>query len=150
MRPCDEILDIAKLCGTCAEVAGHLSLNIDLFLIIDDMDDMEEHRPFFHKRNLLNSAASLTALSAQFVISLLMASSHQDKAFWNDKETLAFVEYLCENVDKRAEGMTFRETVFNGAPDHIAHLLTSGPAKTAKHCKTKFNTVSTFFVKSRQ
>ena len=124
-------------------------MNIDLFLIIDDMDDMEEHRPFFHKRNLLNSAI-LTALSAQFVISLLMASSHQDKASWNDKETLAFVEYLCKNVDKRAEGMTFRETGFNGAPDHIAHLLTLGPAKTAKHCKTKFNTVSTFFVKSRQ
>lgn len=131
---------------SCAEIAGHWSLNIDHFLIIDDMDDMEGYHPLFNKRKLLGSAASLTALGAQFVISLFMASSQQDKAIWNDKETLAFVEYLCENMDKRTEGMNFREPVFNGAPNHIAHLLTSGPAKTAKHCRTKFNTVGTIFL----
>ena len=56
-------------------------------------DDMEGYRSLFEQRRLLNSAVSLTALGAQFVTSLLMASSQQDKASWNDEETRALVDH---------------------------------------------------------
>ena len=86
------------------------------------MDDMEGYCSLFNKRRLLNSAASLTALGEQFVISLLMAGSHQEKASWNDKETQAFVEYLSENTDKITEEMTFRDPVFNASGENDMDL----------------------------
>lgn len=116
------------------------------FLIIDDMDDMEGYRSLFKRRQLLNSAVSLTAVGAQFVTSLLMATStslHQEKASWNDEETQALMDYLWEHRAESGDGGTFKDTVFNAIPSHIAHLLTSGPVKTAKQCKTKYNGVST-------
>ena len=105
-------------------------------------DDMEGYRSLFERRRLLNSAVSLTALGAQFVMSLLMASSQQDKASWNDEETQALVDHLWENRGNDGDG-SFKEAVWNGAPAHIAHLLTSGPIKTVKQCKTKYINVST-------
>jgi hypothetical protein len=36
-------------------------------------------------------------------------------------------------------------TVFNALPGHIAKHLTSGPTKTATHCRTKYNGVSRCF-----
>ena len=73
-----------------------------------------------------------------------MASSQQDKASWNDEETRALMDYLWENRGNIGDG-SFKEAVWNSAPAHIAHLLTSGPIKTVKHCKTKYINVSTNF-----
>ena len=83
---------------------------------------------------------TLSALGAQFVTSLLMATSsgvHQEKASWNDEETEALVSYLWEHRAECGDGGAFKDSAFN-----IANLLTSGPAKTAKQCKTKYNGVS--------
>ena len=85
---------------------------------------------------------SLTALGAQFVTSLFMASSQQEKASWNDEETQALVDYLWEHRAESGDGGTFKDAVFNTIPARIAHLLSSGPVKTTKQCKTKYNGVS--------
>jgi hypothetical protein len=106
------------------------------------MDDMEGYRSFFERRKLINSAVSLTAFAAQFVTSLIMASSHQEKASWNDEETQELVNYLWEHRAECGDGGTFKDVAFNAIPGRIANLLTSGPAKTAKQCKTKYNGVS--------
>ena len=105
-------------------------------------DNMEGYHSLFKQQRLLNSAVSLTALGAQFVTSLLMASSQQDKASWNDKETQALMDHLWENRGNVGDG-SFKEAVWNGTPAQIAHLLTSGPIKTVKHCKTRYINVST-------
>jgi hypothetical protein len=113
-------------------------------LIIDDMDDMEGYRSLFQRRKLINSGASLTALGAQFVTSFLMATSlHQEKASWNENETQALVDFLWEHRAESGDGGTFKDVVFNAIAGNITHLLTSGPVKTAKQCKTKYNSVST-------
>ena len=115
------------------------------FPIIDDMDDMGRLLSFFEQRRLLNSAVTLSALGAQFVTSLLMATSSglpQEKASWNDEETEALVSYLWEHRAECGDGGAFKDSAFNGIPGHIASLLTSGPAKTEKQCKTKYNGVS--------
>ena len=112
------------------------------FLIINDMDDMEGHRFLFKQRQLLASTVSLTALGAQFVTSLFMASSQQEMASWNDEETQALVDYLWEHRAESGDGGTFKDTVFNAILARIAHLLSSGPVKTAKQCKMKYNGVS--------
>ncbi|KAF8808031.1 hypothetical protein BYT27DRAFT_7338626 [Phlegmacium glaucopus] len=90
-------------------------MNIQLcinFLIIDDMDDMAGYRPLFERQKLLNSAVSLTALGAQFVTSLLMASLHQEKASWNEKEVEALVNYLWEHRAESGDGGTFKDFFF--------------------------------------
>jgi hypothetical protein len=103
---------------------------------------MEGYHSLFKRRQLLVSAVSLTALGTQFVTSLFMASSQQEKASWNDGETQALVDYLWEHRAECGDGGTFKDTVFNAIPARIAHLLSSGPVKTAKQCKTKYNGVS--------
>jgi hypothetical protein len=108
------------------------------------MDDMEGYRSLFERRKLLNSAVSLASIGAQFVTSLFMASS-QEKASWNDEETKALVDYLWERRAECGDGGTFKATVFNAIPNQIANLLTSGPTKTATHCRTKYTGVSICF-----
>ena len=71
-------------------------------------DDMERYHSLFEQRRLLNSVVSLTALGAQFVTSLLMASLQQDKASWNDEETWALMDYLWENRGNIGDG-SFKE-----------------------------------------
>ena len=105
------------------------------------LDDMEGYRSLFEQRKLLNSAVSLAALGAQFVTSLIMASSNQEKASWNDNETQALIDYLWEHRAECGDGGSFKDVAFNAIPNHIAHLLTLGPVKTAKQCKTKYNGV---------
>ena len=112
------------------------------FAIIDDMDDMEGYRSLFQQRKLLNSALSLTVIGAQFATSLLMASLLPEKAYWNDEETQALVDYLWEHRAESGDGGTFKDAVYNALPGLIAPLLSTGPIKTKTHCKTKFNTVS--------
>jgi hypothetical protein len=111
------------------------------------VDDMEGYRSLFERRKLINSAVCLAALGAQFVTSLLMANTSLtlpvEKASWNDEETQALVDYLWEHRAESGDGGTFKDAVFNAIPGNIAHLLTSGPVKTAKQCKTKYNGVGT-------
>ncbi|KAF8803198.1 hypothetical protein BYT27DRAFT_7171949 [Phlegmacium glaucopus] len=106
---------------------------------------MAGYRPLFECQKLLNSAVSLTALGPQFVTSLLMASLHQEKASWNEKEVEALVNYLWEHRAESGDGGTFKDVTFNAIPGCIADLLTSGPAKTAKQCKTKYNSLKATF-----
>ncbi|KAF8811320.1 hypothetical protein BYT27DRAFT_7090095, partial [Phlegmacium glaucopus] len=74
-----------------------------------------------------------------------MASLHQEKASWNEKEVEALVNYLWEHRAESGDGGTFKDMTFNAIPGCIADLLTSGPAKTAKQCKTKYNLLKATF-----
>ena len=57
-------------------------------------------------------------------------------------ETTAFVEYLWEHRAEGGDGGSFKDVTFRGASTHIANLLTAGPVKTPKCCKTKWASVS--------
>jgi hypothetical protein len=127
------------------KLPGGFEFEFNHFLIIDDMDDMEGYRSHFERRKLLNSAVSLTSLAAQFITSLFMASSTQEKAVWNDDETRALMEYLWEHRAECGDGGSFKSSVFNALPDRLAPLLTSGPVKNATQCRTKYNGVSKRF-----
>jgi hypothetical protein len=108
------------------------------------MYDMEAYHSLFEQRRRIVSAVALTALGAQFVISLLMATTtslHQEKASWNDAETQALVNYLWEHRAECGDGGSFKDTVYTPIPEQIAHLRSSGPAKNARQCKTKYNGV---------
>ena len=43
------------------------------------------------------------------------------------------------------DGGSFKKGVFGTLSNHITPLLTSGPAKNAIHCRTKYNVVSKNF-----
>ncbi|KIM76953.1 hypothetical protein PILCRDRAFT_12475 [Piloderma croceum F 1598] len=71
--------------------------------------------------------------------------SQEEKANWNEPETVALVNYFWEHRAEGGDGGTFKDTAFNAVATHIAHLWTSGPVKTAKKCKTKYNGLKTIF-----
>ena len=104
---------------------------------------MDNHSHLLERRRLLNFAITSAALGAHFV-SLLIATMSRDegKAIWNDRETLGLVDYFLENKSKMPDGGTFTEVEFNGAAERIAEYWTAGPVKNAKHCRTKWLTVS--------
>jgi len=103
---------------------------------------MDESHPLLQQQRLLTSAVALTALGTQFVTILMANLSQEEKASWNEPETVALVNYFWEHRAEGGDGGTFKDTAFNAVAAHIAHLWTSGPAKTARKCKTKYNGVS--------
>lgn len=97
------------------------------------------------RRHFSNCAAVLSAVAAQFSV-ILMASSLQDKAVWNNDEAMALINYLCEHKAEGGGNGGFKDVSFNGAAECIATHWTSGPVKTAKHCKTKWTSVCIFLL----
>jgi hypothetical protein len=114
--------------------------------VVNRKDTMD--KPFPGRRNLLISASALTALSIQFV-TIMMATMTQDKAVWNDTEVAALVEFLWAHR-AQVEGGNFKDLHFNAAADHIVSEWSSGPVKSAKHCKTKWQSVSCHLLPSDQ
>ena len=66
-----------------------------------------------------------------------------EKAHWNDKETNALLDVMYEHRAEAGDGSNFKKTTYTAAEAALksASLLTSGPQKTAKWCKTKWNSV---------
>jgi hypothetical protein len=106
------------------------------------MDKTEPH--FRRRQHILNCAIAVVAVYTQFVV-LLMATS-TERADWNEAETTAFVNYLWEHRAEGGDGGGFKDVTFRGASMHIASFLAAGPAKTPKHCKTKWTSVSYYSV----
>lgn len=90
---------------------------------------------------------AITIICVQF-INLLMSvepsgySGSGTKANWNDKETDALLDHLIKNKTLGQGHGNFKDQVYTSASEAISDLLSSGPVKTSKHCKTKWATVS--------
>ncbi|KAF8815890.1 hypothetical protein BYT27DRAFT_7026541, partial [Phlegmacium glaucopus] len=78
-------------------------------------------------------------LFAQYT-AFLMASSHE-RAQWSDQE-ITGMDYLYEHESGMGDTGMFKMSTFNAAADSISDLLTDGPPKTGKMCKTKWQSVS--------
>jgi hypothetical protein len=65
----------------------------------------------------------------------------QYKTHWNDKETEALLDYLIENKTLGQGNGSFKDQVFQSALETISGLLSNGPVKTVKTCRTKWTSV---------
>jgi hypothetical protein len=63
------------------------------------------------------------------------------KTHWNDKETEALLDYLIENKTLGQGNRSFKDQVFQSALETISGLLSNGPVKTVKTCRTKWTSV---------
>lgn len=72
---------------------------------------------------------------------------------WSDRETDAFMKFLCKEKAKMGDAGMFKKPTFNEAASHIEtyHSDSVGLPKTGKSCKTKYTSVrniySTFLVR---
>ena len=71
-------------------------------------------------------------------------SIQSPKAQWNDQEVHILLDYLNANKSQGEGARNFKDSTFNGALTIIAPLLSAGPPKTIKHCKTKWASVCDF------
>jgi hypothetical protein len=62
-------------------------------------------------------------------------------AVWTSAEEAALVDYLVDNRAEAGDGGSFKIPTFQQALPHLTHLHKSGPIKTAKICKNKYNVV---------
>ena len=69
------------------------------------------------------------------------AQQEKEKANWNDAETKAFLAYLYDHKSEIGDSGTSKVKTYNAAVVHIRDLLTQGPVKDGKMCKTKWQTV---------
>ena len=92
--------------------------------------------------HLWKAAIVLTSVCTAYT-SLLMATAQQEKekANWNDAETKAFLAYLYDHKSEIGDSGTSKVKTYNAAVVHIRDLLTQGPVKDGKMCKTKWQTV---------
>ena len=126
-----------------AGVAGQQSLDLYPSTINrKDIDIMD--RSFLECQHLLNSVLVVVAIYTQLV-TLLVASMAQGQASWNDAEVESLVDFFWE-IQSKGEGGNFKDDFYRAAADHIAPEWTSGPVKVGKHCKSKWASVSLFFL----
>ena len=70
-------------------------------------------------------------------------------AVWDKKETKQMMEYLWDHTFQAGDGSNFKDSTYQAAAMHITPLHKSGPAKTAKHVKGKYKTVSKSLIRCR-
>ena len=80
------------------------------------------------------------SLSVQWM-NVIMATTERSMVSWNDAEVTAFLDYLLANKSRMGESGAFPQAVYNSVVIEIANHHTSGPPKTGKSCKSKWNTV---------
>jgi len=97
-----------------------------------------------HQRRLWASAIALTTLCIQYSVSLtgMSGATRSDRAEWNDAEIHGLLDYLEQHKSAMGEAGNFKPSVYSGAADSIARYLTTGPGKTGKMVKTKWQSVS--------
>ena len=78
----------------------------------------------------------------QLMSSVVHTTGRAETAKWNAAEEDALLDYLIEHKAGAGDGGVPKEATFNGAAAAIAHLRTSGAAKTGKICRSNFNGVS--------
>jgi hypothetical protein len=62
-------------------------------------------------------------------------------AQWNEEETKVLLTYLLDHKSEISDGGMFKMGTFNAAATEIATHHSSGPTKTGKMCKTKWQVV---------
>ena len=70
----------------------------------------------------------------------------QYKGTLEDKETEALLDHLIANKTLGQGNGSFKDQVYTSAAEAISDLLSSGPVKTSKTCKTKWTTVIVLFI----
>lgn len=63
------------------------------------------------------------------------------QAYWTTSEEVALIDFLVDHKAEAGDGCSFKETTFQKAVKHIAHLLNRGASKTAKSCGNKYSAV---------
>ena len=89
----------------------------------------------------------IAALCSHSAILLMLSIQHPQiqaapKAQWDTKEVFVLLDYLAANKSQGDGTGNFKDTTFIGAATAIPPLSSTGPPKTAKHCKTKWASVS--------
>ncbi|KAG1753365.1 hypothetical protein EDB19DRAFT_1979111 [Suillus lakei] len=71
----------------------------------------------------------------------------EPKAQWNAQETDALLAHLFSNLSEAGDGNNFKAATYTSAAATLAaaNLLTAGPPKTAKCCKTKWMSLRQMF-----
>jgi hypothetical protein len=69
-----------------------------------------------------------------------------EKAIWTNTEITAFIDYLIAHKSKAGDGASFKSSTFICALPVLAPLRTTGPVKTVKMCKGKWQMVSSNFI----
>ena len=93
-----------------------------------------------HNRyKLLQAAAGVATIS--FIL-LFMSEPTHENAVWDEKETEQMIEYLRDHTSQAGDGGNFKDSTYQAAATHITPHHKNGPAKTAKHVKDKYKTVS--------
>ena len=88
---------------------------------------------------LLQAAAGAATLS--FIL-LFMSDPACKNAVWDKKETEQLMAYLQDHTSQAGDGGNFKDSTYQAAAMHITPHHKSGLAKTAKHVKGKYKTVS--------
>ena len=111
---------------------------------------MPPHTPGLLPQQFYIGLTAITIICVQF-LNLLMSvepsySGSSTKAHWNDKETEALLDHLIANKTLGQGNGSFKDQVYTSAAEAISGLLSSGPVKTSKTCKTKWTTVKVFYL----
>ena len=74
-----------------------------------------------------------------------MLPPQSTKAHWTDIEVTELIAYLYTHRSEGEQG-NFKVSTYAGAAAHISGYLVQGPPKTMKMCKTKWSSVSVYFL----
>ena len=92
------------------------------------------------------TAATLTSLYSQFMISIAMSQSSRPprnpNTFWSEEETEALLKHLLENQLKDKGAGSFNNTIFQSVVTAVQPFYTKGAVKDIKHMKGKWQLVS--------
>ena len=61
--------------------------------------------------------------------------------WWLLADETALIDFLITNKDKAGDGLSFKQSVWNAAGEHLQQVTTKGAPKTAGKCKTKWGIV---------
>ncbi|KAG1754139.1 hypothetical protein EDB19DRAFT_1967913 [Suillus lakei] len=102
-----------------------------------------------HLRQLVYSlVVAVVSICGQFTTVLTSTEApSKPKAQWNAQETDALLAHLFSNLSEAGDGNNFKAVTYTSAAATLAaaNLLTAGPPKTAKRCKTKWMSLRQMF-----
>ncbi|KAG1746911.1 hypothetical protein EDB19DRAFT_1905737 [Suillus lakei] len=102
-----------------------------------------------HLRQLVySSVVAVVSICGQFTTVLMATEAPSEpKAQWNAQETDALLAHLFSNLSEAGNGNNFKAATYTSAAATLAaaNLLTAGPPKTAKCCKTKWMSLRQMF-----
>ena len=100
-----------------------------------------------YRQRLQTSAIVIAALCAQYttILTMVLPIQNSGKAQWTDLEVTELLNYLNTHRSQGEQG-NFKPATYVGAAQHISSHLVNGPQKNVKMCKTKWTSVSGYFL----